>query len=66
MDKFNSRFSTIMGGVVAVAMAYTTVDWTNFEFNARNIIPLVLSGLVAFGGYMTALKPTNLNKKASK
>jgi hypothetical protein len=44
-----------MGAVVAVATAWVTIDWANFAFDFRSIAPLVLSGLVALGGYLTTI-----------
>ena len=53
--KQRSQLSTIMGAVVAVATAWVTVDWANFAFDYKSIAPLVLSGLVALGGYLTTI-----------
>ena len=53
--KQRSLISTIMGAVVAVATAWVTIDWANFAFDFRSIAPLVLSGLVALGGYLTTI-----------
>jgi hypothetical protein len=44
-----------MGAVVAVATAWVTIDWANFSFDFKSIAPLVLSGLVALGGYLTTI-----------
>lgn len=53
--KQRSIISTVMGGVVAVATAWVTVDFETFAFDFKHIAPLVLSGLVALGGYMTSI-----------
>jgi hypothetical protein len=53
--KQRSIISTVMGGVVAVCMAWQLVDWDTFEFDFRHIFPLFLSGMVAIGGHMTSL-----------
>jgi hypothetical protein len=53
--KQRSQLSTIMGAVVAVATAWVTIDWANFAFDFKSIAPLVLSGLVALGGYLTTI-----------
>ena len=53
--KQRSRISTLLGGLVAIAMAWQTVDWGNFAFDAKHLMPLLLSGLVALGGYMTTI-----------
>jgi hypothetical protein len=53
--KQRSILSTVMGGIVAVATAWVTVDFETFAFDFKHIAPLVLSGLVALGGYMTSI-----------
>ena len=59
--KQRSILSTVMGGVVAVATAWVTVDFENFTFDFKHIAPLVLSGLVALGGYMTSINSKDGN-----
>ncbi len=61
--KQRSQLSTIMGGVVAVATAWVTIDWANFALDFKSIAPLVLSGLVALGGYMTTINSKDENTK---
>lgn len=51
-----SSISTILGLLVAIANAWVNVDWETFEFNFQHIAPLIVSGLIALGGYMTQLK----------
>jgi hypothetical protein len=53
--KQRSQLSTIMGAVVAVATAWVTVDFETFALDFKSIAPLVLSGLVALGGYLTTI-----------
>jgi hypothetical protein len=53
--KERSQLSTIMGAVVAVATAWVSIDFENFAFDFKSIAPLVLSGLVALGGYLTSI-----------
>lgn len=53
---WRSLFSTVMGGVVAVAIAWSTIEWDHFELTKNNIMKLCLSGLVALGGWMTTLE----------
>lgn len=59
--KQRSILSTVMGGIVAVATAWVTVDFETFAFDFKHIAPLVLSGLVALGGYMTSINSKDGN-----
>ena len=59
----NSTLSTILGLIVAIGNAWLNVDWSNFEFNIRHIAPLVVSALVAIGGYMTSINIKNDESK---
>jgi hypothetical protein len=52
---WNNHLSTILGGVVAIANAWITIDWDNFQFNFSNLMKLSLSALVAIGGYKTRI-----------
>lgn len=54
--KQRSQVSTLLGGLVAIAMAWQTVDWETFAFDAKHLMPLLLSGLVALGGYLTEIE----------
>lgn len=54
--KQRSQVSTLLGGLVAIAMAWQTVDWETFAFDAKHLMPLLLSGLVALGGYFTEIE----------
>lgn len=61
--KYKSELSTALGCVVAIANSYANVDWESFAFDAKHIMPLVVSAVVAIGGYMTSInlkdsKPT--------
>ena len=55
ISKYKSHLSTFLGAVVAVATAWQSIDWDNFELNASTIIKLLLSGVIALGGYMTSI-----------
>jgi len=59
--KYRNILSTIFGGLVAIATAWVTVDWETFAFDFEHIAPLVMSGLVALGGYMTTINSKNGN-----
>ena len=49
--------STLIGAIVAIATAWVSVEWETFTLDFKHIAPLVLSGLVALGGYMTTINP---------
>jgi hypothetical protein len=55
-----NMLSTLFGAVVAIATAWVSVEWETFTFDFKHIAPLVLSGFVALGGYMTTI---NANDK---
>ena len=58
-----SQLSTLLGLIVAIANAWVNVDWTDFQFNAEHIAPLIVSGAIALGGYMTSINTkTDTNK----
>lgn len=50
----------MIGAIVAIATAWVSVEWETFTFDFKHIAPLVLSGFVALGGYMTSI---NTNDK---
>ena len=52
--------STLFGAIVAIATAWVSVEWETFTLDFKHIAPLVLSGFVALGGYMTTI---NANDK---
>jgi len=58
--RHRNLLSTIFGAIVAIATAWVSVEWETFAFDFKHIAPLVLSGLVALGGYMTTI---NVNDK---
>lgn len=55
ITKYKSELSTIFGGLVAIATAWQSIDWDNFEFNSGNISKLLMSAIIAIGGYMTSI-----------
>lgn len=61
--KFRNHFSTIMGCAVAVANAWITIDWDNFSWSGNTVMKLLLSALVALGGYMTSVNSNSLNER---
>jgi hypothetical protein len=57
MKKINPDFlATALGLAVAVANAWATIDWDNFQFTGTNVMKLTLSGVIALGGYMSTIK----------
>jgi hypothetical protein len=55
INKYKSELSTLFGALVAIATAWQSIDWDNFQFNAGNISKLMLSAVIALGGYMTSI-----------
>lgn len=53
-ENWQSYLSTIIGGVMAIANAWITIDWSTFDIN-KEYPKLILSGLMAIGGYMTKI-----------
>ena len=57
MKKFNPDFlATGLGLLVAIANAWMTIDWDNFEWSANNCIKLGISAVIAMGGYVSTIK----------
>lgn len=48
--------ATVIGAIVAIANAWITIDWENFEFNEKNCFKLALSGVIALGGFLSRFK----------
>jgi hypothetical protein len=48
--------ATVIGALVAIANAWITIDWENFELDQKNCFKLALSGIIAFGGYLSRFK----------
>lgn len=53
--RHRNLLSTLFGAAVAIATAWVSVEWNTFALDFKHIAPLVLSGLVALGGYMTSI-----------
>lgn len=54
--KQRSLGATFLGFIVAIANAWITIDWDNFILSGGNIMKLVLSAIIAAGGYFSILK----------
>lgn len=50
-----NHISTIMGILVAVSTAWMTIDWTTFNI-LKEYPKLLLSAIIAIGGYVTTIK----------
>lgn len=55
IKKYKSELSTLFGALVAIATAWQSIDWDNFEFNSGNVSKLLISAIIALGGYMTSI-----------
>jgi hypothetical protein len=53
--KWRSYFSTVMGAVVAIATAWSMIDFSNFDFS-EEWEKLIIPALIALGGYLTKLE----------
>jgi uncharacterized membrane protein len=53
-NNWNNTVATIMGGIVGVASAWMTIDWSNFDIH-KEWPKLVLSAAIFLGGYVTRL-----------
>jgi hypothetical protein len=57
MKKLNPDFTaTALGLLVAIANAWMTIDWDNFEWNANNCVKIGISAIIAIGGYVSTIK----------
>lgn len=55
IKQYKSELSTLFGAFVAIATAWQSIDWEHFEFNSGNISKLLMSAIIAIGGYMTSI-----------
>lgn len=53
--KWRSYFSSVMGAVVAIATAWSTIDFGSFVFS-KDWHMLIIPGLIALGGFLTKLE----------
>jgi hypothetical protein len=52
---WHNHLSTIFGAIVAIANAWMNVDFSTFDLDAKHILPLCISAVIALGGYMTSI-----------
>lgn len=55
--------ATLMGLVVAISTALMTIDWSNFIFS-KEWPKLVLSAIIAIGGYFSTIKKQVVSQDA--
>ena len=53
-DNWQSHTSTIIGGIVALATAWSTIDFTKFDIN-NDWKMLIIPAVIALGGYVTKI-----------
>jgi hypothetical protein len=51
---WRSHLSTVMGAIVAIATAWSTIDLSLFDIK-KDWIKLIIPALIAIGGYMTKI-----------
>lgn len=54
--------ATLAGLIVALANAWITIDWDNFQWTDGNIMKLSISGVIAAGGYFSQFKVSHKKK----
>lgn len=59
IKKYKSELSTIAGILVAIGTAWSTIDFSTFEFG-KDWHKLIIPAMIAIGGYVTKL---NVNDK---
>ncbi len=52
---WRSYFSTLMGAAVAIATAWSTIDFSTFVIS-KDWYKLIIPAIIALGGYLTKLK----------
>ena len=53
-ENWQSHTSTIIGGIVALATAWSTIDFTKFDIN-NDWKMLIIPAVIALGGYVTKI-----------
>jgi hypothetical protein len=59
-NNWQSKLSTAMGLLVAIANAWITIDWIIFDFQ-KEYPKLILSAMIAIGGWSTKIKSNENN-----
>lgn len=60
IKKLSDWAATIIGAIVAIANAWITIDWENFQFDQKNCFKLGLSAVIALGGYLSRFKTKDI------
>lgn len=50
----HNKLATVLGLLTAVANAWATIDWANFDMK-KEWPKLVISAMIALGGYFTSI-----------
>ena len=54
-ENWQSHISTIIGAIVAIATAWSTIDMSNFDIS-KDWKLLIIPAVIALGGYLTKIK----------
>lgn len=55
-EKMATYGASLGGVIVAVANAWITIDWDNFQWTQGNIMKLSVSAIIAMGGYFSQFR----------
>jgi hypothetical protein len=53
-ENWQSHTSTIIGGIVAIATAWSTIDMSTFDIS-KDWFKLIIPAIIALGGYLTKI-----------
>jgi hypothetical protein len=60
-ENWQSHTSTIIGGIVAIATAWSTIDMSTFDIT-KDWNKLIIPAIIALGGYLTKIKSNENNE----
>jgi hypothetical protein len=63
-QNWHSHIATIAGLLTALGTAWSTIDFTTFEWS-KDAPKLVVPGIIALGGYMTKLNIASKDENRS-
>jgi hypothetical protein len=61
-ENWQSHTSTIIGGIVAIATAWSTIDMSTFDIT-KDWNKLIIPAVIALGGYLTKINHENNESK---
>jgi len=61
-ENWQSHTSTIIGGIVAIATAWSTIDISTFDIS-KDWNKLIIPAVIALGGYLTKINHENNESK---